>query len=312
MPSAPAAPASDVSRFILGAFCVIATVTIWAGWLVLIRFGVTTTTLNVPDLVALRFAAAGPILLPVLLRRGFALDRLGWTGLLAVALGGGAPYALVVGAGLVFAPVAHASALTQGVLPLTIGLVAAVILRERLSPLRLLGFGLIVAGALAIAGIGLASLASRESIGHALFLGATLLWAGYTVAIRYAQLDGLHAAAIAAVTSFVFYLPIYLFFYGDRLLAAPIGEIALQAFYQGVLTAVVSLVLFGRGVALLGATGAGAFIALGPIIAALMAIPALGEWPKPTDWLGIAVISAGVYIASGALTLSARSPAPRP
>jgi drug/metabolite transporter (DMT)-like permease len=50
---------------------------------------------------------------------------------------------------------------------------------------------------------------------------------------------------------------------------------------------------------LLGASSAGSFIALGPVMAALLAIPALGEWPKPVDWLGIIVITVGVYLASG-------------
>jgi len=35
-------------------------------------------------------------------------------------------------------------------------------------------------------------------------------------------------------------------------------------------------------------------------MAALMAIPALGEWPAAVDWLAIGVITAGVYLASGA------------
>ena len=34
-------------------------------------------------------------------------------------------------------------------------------------------------------------------------------------------------------------------------------------------------------------------------MAALLAIPALGEWPKPADWLSIVVITVGVYLASG-------------
>jgi drug/metabolite transporter (DMT)-like permease len=61
----------------------------------------------------------------------------------------------------------------------------------------------------------------------------------------------------------------------------------------------VSLVLFGRAVALLGASAAGAFIALGPVIATLLAIPILNEWPTADDWIGIAVINVRVYLASG-------------
>ena len=97
----------------------------------------------------------------------------------------------------------------------------------------------------------------------------------------------------------IVYIPIYLALFGPRLLAAPWHELVWQGLYQGVLTGVVSLALFGRAVALLGASAAGAFIALGPVIAALLAIPVLDEWPTTEDWIGIAVISVGVYLASG-------------
>lgn len=287
------------SRFALGALCIVGTVTIWAGWYVAIRFGLTATSLDVQDLAALRFGVAGILLLPVVWRRGLALDRLGWPGLLAVALGGGAPFALLVGAGLVYAPVSHASALTQGTVPLAVGLLAAIVLRERLTAMHLAGFALIIAGAITIAGVTLAALASRESIGHAFFVGAAVLWAGYTVALRKAHLGGLHAPAIAAVASLVVYVPVYLYFRGERLLAAPAGDLVIQGFYQGVLTAVVSLVFYSLGVARLGATSAGAFVAFGPVVAALLAIAVLGERPGVSDWIGIAVITLGVLLASG-------------
>ena len=288
------------SRFALGALCVIGTVAIWAGWYVVIRLGLSSTSLDVQDLAALRFGVAGILLLPVVWRRGLALDRLGWTGLGSIVLGGGAPFALLVGAGLVYAPVAHASALVQGTVPLAVGVLAAIVLGERLTGGNLLGFALIVLGAVAIAGISMAELASRESIGHALFVCASIFWGAYTVALRKAHLDGLHAAAIAAVASLVLYLPLYLVFRGERLLGAPVSDLLVQGFYQGVLTAVVSLVLYGRGVALLGASAAGAFVAFGPVVAALLAIPVLGERPDAKDWIAIAVITLGVALASGA------------
>jgi drug/metabolite transporter (DMT)-like permease len=287
------------SRFALGALCILGTVAIWAGWYVVIRLGLTSSSLDVQDLAALRFGVAGILMLPVIWRHGLALDRLGWTGVVAIALGGGAPFALLVGAGLVYAPVSHASAITQGMVPLTVGVVAAVVLGERLRPPHLLGFAMIVAGALVIAGVTLAGLASRESIGHAFFVGAAFLWAGYTVALRKAHLPGLHGPAIAAVASLVLYVPVYLVFRGQHLLAAPVHDLVLQGVCQGVLTAVVSMLLYSRGVALLGATSAGAFVAFGPVAAALMAIVVLGETPRLSDWIGIAIITLGVLLASG-------------
>jgi drug/metabolite transporter (DMT)-like permease len=286
-------------QFVIGAVCAIAAVAIWAGWLVMMRVGVNTT-LTAFDLTALRFGVAGVVLLPIVLRRGLAFNRLGWAGFAAVVIGAGAPVQLLVGAGLSFAPVAHASVLSYGVSPLIVAGLAAVALKERLVPIRKAGLVLVTLGALVIGGVGISSFGGRQSIGHLLFLAAAGLWACYTVAIRRARLDGLHAAAIAAVFSLLVYFPLYLTFTDHRLLEVSLTALMGQAFYQGVVTAAVSLALFGRSITLLGASQAATFVALVPVIAALIAIPALGEWPTSTDWLAIGMITAGVYLASGA------------
>jgi drug/metabolite transporter (DMT)-like permease len=116
-PQHPAGTPSRVGQFVIGAGCATLAIAIWAGWLVVMRLGVTTR-LSAPDLTALRFATAGLVLLPIVLRHGFAIDRLSWWGLAALVLGGGAPVALIIGAALQFAPVAHAGALYQGTVPL--------------------------------------------------------------------------------------------------------------------------------------------------------------------------------------------------
>jgi drug/metabolite transporter (DMT)-like permease len=200
------------------------------------------------------------------------------------------------------------------VLPLTTAMVAAIMLKERLPRSRKFGIGLIMVGAVTIAGVSAFAL-GRQSIGHLILVSATLLWATYSVVLRRSRLDGLHATAIAAVASCVVYLPIYLMLVGpQRLLAAPWQEILWQGAYQGVLTALVSMVLYGYAIVLIGPSAAAAFISLGPVIAALLAIPILHEWPSLTDWIGITVISAGVYLASGGPLpfTSASRPALRP
>ena len=290
---------ADARQFVIGALCAIAAVAIWAGWLVMMRFGITTT-LTAFDLTALRFGVAGVVLLPLVLRRGFAFNRLGWSGLTAVVIGAGAPVPLLVGAGWSFAPVADASVLTYGIAPLIVACLAAVALKERLVPIQKSGLVLMGLGGLVIGGLGMLSFDGRQSIGHLLFLTADCLWAWYAMVMRRARLDGLHAAAIAAVVSMFVYLPLYLTFFDNRLLEVSSTDLVGQAFYQGVITAAVSLALFGRSIVLLGASKAAAFVALTPVMAALIGIPALGEWPTSIDWLAIGMITAGVYLASGA------------
>jgi drug/metabolite transporter (DMT)-like permease len=184
-------------------------------------------------------------------------------------------------------------------MPLMVAMLAAVVLREALTPQKNGGLILIMLGAIMIVWASGGTLGTRQNIGHFLFLCAGLAWAGYTVAMRQAGLDGLHAAAISAVASLIFYVPIYSAVSRGSLLNAPIADVALQAVVQGVLTAIVALLLYGRMVGILGATAGAAFVALTPATTAVLAIPVLGEWPSVIDWIAITVISAGVYLLSG-------------
>jgi drug/metabolite transporter (DMT)-like permease len=295
---------SDYAR---GAIYGLAAVCIWAGFIVASRLGVRTS-LTPWDVAAIRFAVAG-LLLPYAWRKGLALEHLGWLGVAAIVAGCGAPMVLLVNAGLLFAPAAHAGALFPGVIPLMVAMLAAAILKETFTPQKNIGLVLIVMGAVGIvAGAG-GTIGTAQNIGDALFLAAGLAWAGYTVAMRRARLDGLHAAAIAAIGSLVLYLPGYALIAGTRVFKAPLADIALQAVVQGVLTAIVALLLYGRMVGLLGATRGAAFVALTPAMTALLAIPILDEWPAAVDWTAIALISLGVNAVSGGPLSALRSKA---
>lgn len=284
--------------YLRGVLYGLAAVTIWASFIVAARHGVRTT-LTAWDIAAIRFSVSGSLLLPYAIRKGLALDRLGWTGLTAIVVGCGAPMVLLANAGLLFAPAAHAGAFFPGIAPLMVAILSAVLLKEAFTRPKKIGCGLIVAGAIAIMWGSGGTVGTPQTIGHLLFLAAGLAWAFYTVAMRGAQLDGLHAAALGAAFSLVLYLPVYVWFAGTGLLAVPIHDIALQAIVQGLLTGVVALLLYGRVVGLLGATGGAAFLALTPVMTALMGIPVLDEFPSALDWLAIAIISSGVYVTSG-------------
>jgi drug/metabolite transporter (DMT)-like permease len=286
------------SKYTRGALYGVAAVSIWAAFIVVSRLGVRTS-LTPWDIAAIRFGVAGLLLLPYVMSKGLALERLGWIGLAAIVIGCGAPMVLLVNAGLLFAPAAHAGALFPGVMPLMVAILASTILNEAFTSRKRVGFALIVMGAVGIVwGTG-GTIGTAQNIGHVLFLAAGLAWACYTVAMRRARLDGLHAAAIAAVGSLVLYLPAYAYIAGTSVFNAPFSDIALQAIVQGLLTAIVALLLYGRMVSILGATGGAAFVALTPATTALMAIPILGEWPSAFDCMAIALISIGVYGVSG-------------
>jgi drug/metabolite transporter (DMT)-like permease len=284
------------SAYTRGALFGLAAVSIWAGNIVVAGLGLRSS-LTPWDISAIRFGVAGLLLAPYLLREGLAFDRLGWLGLGALVLGG-APTVLLANYGLLFAPAAHAGALFPGVMPLMVAILAAVVLKEALTRQKRAGFALIVIGVVGIVWGAGGTIGTRQNIGHLLFLGSALAWACYTVAMRRARLDGLHAAAISGVGSLLLYLPPYAFVAGGSLFEASLSAIALQALVQGLLTAVVSYLLYGSAVSILGASSGAAFAALCPAMTALMAIPILGEWPSAIDWMAIALISIGVYVVS--------------
>jgi drug/metabolite transporter (DMT)-like permease len=275
---------------------------IWAGWSAMTRLAVTTS-LDAIDVAALRFGVAGILLAPVVVQRGLAVERLGWLGLAVMIVGIGAPYVLVAAGGLRFAPASDQGALNPGCMPLFVAFISAVVLDESIVLARGLGLALIFAGALVIMvwhafDQNLAWSASR-TFGDALFLCAAFLTACFTVVMRRARLDPLHAAALVATGSLVTYLPVYFVLAGMRLAAIPLADLVVQAIFQGILVTIVSIVLYGRSIAMLGASGGAAFGALVPALSALFAIPLLGEWPSETDCFGIILISAGVYLTSG-------------
>lgn len=280
-----------------GALCGLAAVSIWAGWIVVARLGLRTS-LAPADITAIRFAVAGLIFLPWLLRQGWGRDKLGWGSFVLLAVGGGAPIVLLANVGLTYAPASHAGALFPGAMPLLVALIAVPVLGETFSRVRRVGLVLILAG---VVGLLLAAglTVGAQTVGDVMFLGAALLWAVYTVCLRKAGISGMRAAAIAAVVSLAVYVPIYLFIAGDRLLHAPPFDVALQAVVQGLLTAVVSLILYGRAVELLGASSGAAFAAICPVLTAVFGLVLLGEMPTLAEWLAIVIISCGVYLVTG-------------
>lgn len=293
------------STYLKGAVYGVAAASIWAGWSAITRLAVTTA-LDAWDIAALRFGVAGVLLLPTVVRRGLALDRLGWTGLVLLVAGAGVPYVLLAAGGLRFAPAYDQSTLSPGFMPLFVALIAHAALGERMPSAARIGLALILAGADVIVTAHGGGPYPARTAGHVLFLSAAFLWACFTVVMRRAALDPLHATAIVATGSALIYLPIYFAWRGTEIFAQPVYEIAIQVIFQGFLVTVVSLVFYGRAIALLGASGGAAFGALVPVLSAFIAIPLLGKWPSLSDWIGIGLVSVGVYLASGGLMIRRR------
>lgn len=297
----------QLSTYLRGTLFGLAAIALWSSWGPITRQSVTSD-LSAWDLTMLRLAVPGVLLLPLLIKRGLGLDRLGWSGLVLLIVSGGVPYGLLAATGLQYAPAHHQAALNPGCMPIFVAIIASLLFRETLSGFQRLGLGLILTGALVIVGWQGPVWNPSLGFGHALFLAASLFWACFTVILRHGKLEPLHAIAIVTAGSWLF-MPVYVAINGISLLQAPLSEVVFQGIFQGVVITIVSLLLYARALNLLGASAGGAFGALVPVLSALFAIPLLGEWPTPSDWIAIVFISFGVYLASGG-PIPLRKPAP--
>ncbi len=292
-----AAPAMPLGNLLRGLLWAGITVAIFSGWFVVTRHGMARH-MHLWDVMALRFGGGAVLLLPALLLPGRRLPAKAWgEGLLLAALWG-APFVYLVALGLQLTSVAHVSSTTPPLMPVFAGLLGWWLLREKPTATRLLGYGAIVFGIVTLhVSLGQAhGWPGPEGVG--VLIVGSLLWAIYTLRFRRSGLNAIQAAALICFWSAAFFLPVYLLSGVSQLATMPTDELVIQALYQAVLMSAVAIVTFNRAVTMLGAVAATAIIALIPVTASLLAIPALGEAPGLIDGAAIAVIALGVVLAA--------------
>jgi drug/metabolite transporter (DMT)-like permease len=280
-----------------GAACGVLASLIWAGFPAITKLSMASDTLTAWDVTALRFLTAGVILLPIFLRRG--LGTLRWPVALLLACGAGAPYVLLTAGGLAFAPAGHMGVITPSCMLLCSTVGSWLILGDKPAAGRVAGVLTIFAGIVMLGWDGLANHGQRTWIGDAMFVLGGVFWATYTIGSRVWQVQPFNATVIVAVLSMAGYLPGYALLADSHLAAAPWSEILLQAVFQGVLSAIVALLLYTRAVAILGAARGAVFAALVPSFSLLIAIPILHELPTPLQTVGVVLVTAGMVLALG-------------
>jgi drug/metabolite transporter (DMT)-like permease len=290
----------DSSRRAAGVAAALVAVSIWAGWIPVTRLGVVTR-LAPADIAALRFGTAALVLAPLFLLHCREVPwRRPWP-LLALLVGAGVPYFLLFAYGLRLASSGQGGVLGPGATSAFAALLAWLALGERPRPRRLAGLAVTAAG-VGVVVLHDAFAGGTRIAGFALILAASLGWAAYTVASRALMLRPVVNAATVAVVNAVVFVPGYLACGGAaRLAAVPLADLALQAFYQGILAAVVALIAFAFAIARLGAAAAAGFSPLTPVLVAAFGWLLLGDVVDGATATGLAAVAAGVLIANGAV-----------
>lgn len=285
---------------VIGYACAAVALLIWSSWFALTRLSVTRE-LGAADIVALRIGGGALVLLPSLALQARRLPRRAWREGVVLSFCWGAPFVLLVALGIQLTSAAHAAALTPGTMPVFAGLFGWAALRERLGQRRLLGFAAIIGGVAALtAGFRPEVPGPGAWAGNAALLAAAALWSVYTLRLRRSGLTSTAAAALVCLYSAAAYLPVYALAGLQRLSRAPAAEVWLQALYQGVLVGGLSVVAYNQAISRLGPGAAAVVVSLVPVMATLLAIPVLGEWPTVFEAAAVAAIAGGVFLSSRA------------
>lgn len=301
----PPLPSRSETSF--GIFAGIGAALIWGAWPVFSRDAVIAGFSSF-DIALLRFGTAGLILAPFLLKNGFGgLQPLR---AIALAIGAGTPYVLVTANGLSMAPAGHGGVIIPCAMLSTSTIGAWVFLREKPNALRLLGLAVIFIGIVLTAWsaveFGLDFPAMDALLGDGLFILGGMLWATYTICCRAWAVEPFQATAVVSVLSMAAILPLWLLTDPDRILQAPLGALAWQAGFQGILAAIGALVFYTKAVAVFGAARGALFAILGPVFTILLAMPVLGEIPSPVQIAGLVLCLFGMAVAFGGHDLAAK------
>ncbi|MDM0065748.1 DMT family transporter [Variovorax sp. J31P207] len=307
----PAAPRFSARTIGIGAAVV--TVGVWTAFIVIARAS-AGRSLTPFDLAFARICGASLVLLPwgawlVMRARAEGSTRDSFFGLSPLPLRltalagvcGGLAYALLAYTGFFFAPASHASVLMPGSLPLWTTLLAALVLRDRITPLRALGLALIVLGDLFVGGTSLLHALEGGQIwkGDLLFMSAAFSWACYSIVVRRHGLEAVRATIAITVFAFAAFVPAYALLTAaglvrSHLASAPVGEILFQMAFQGLGSVVISGIAFTRMIQYFGPVRSTMITALVPGLSAFGAVIFLGE---PLSWslfAGLMLVTAGI------------------
>ena len=251
------------------------------------------------DLAALRFTVAGLCVLPLLARHGLASAAgIGWGRGIVLAITAGAPYTLLLFAGLALAPAGHGAVIIPGVTPGVSVLLVWFWFGERPRAVNGVGLAVIAVGLVLVSATGAVGLgATRAWAGDLLFLAAGVLWACFTVLARRWQVDPVRGTAVVWVLALA-YVPVYVAVAGPQLFSAPPGELVFQAIYQGVGVAIVALYSYTWAIRVLGPAFASLFMPLIPVFGVLLAIPVLDEIPTALQTVGMVAVATGLAVAA--------------
>jgi drug/metabolite transporter (DMT)-like permease len=298
-PSAAESPdkKADAAAVLLGVASGFGAALFWALGFVATRHGLGVG-FTPADLMMHRFLWSGLAFLPLAFRAGLGdLCGIGWGRGMVLMVLGGPVMSIISYAGFLFVPLGHGSVIQPSCATLGGLLLAAVFLKERVSPSRVIGAIVIVGGLVVIGAESIGHIGADGVFGDLLFVVTGLMFAGFATLVRHWRVSAFSAAIVINVLSLALF-PLYVALGGlGRIAAFGVGENALQALAQGILAGPAALYLFTFAIQRLGVARAAVFPATVPALTLLVGWLLLGEHPTVLQVAGLLTVLTGFYLA---------------
>ena len=282
----------------MGILCGLGAASIWGGMYVVSK--VVLEIIPPFSLVSLRLLLGALTLLIVLFLRGFPrIPRRQFIDVLGVGfIGYGVSLSLQF-LGTKLSTAANGSLVTSAT-PAFVLVFAWMLLKEKITALRLTALLLATLGVVAVIDPRSAQLNPELFLGNILLLGAAITWALYSVLVRKAtqNLDVLSFSLIA----FIGGLPVAVPVGAWELETLGVGEISLGVIggvlFLGVISTALAMVLWNTAFAFVDASLASLTFFAQPLVGTLLGWLFLGERITPLFLLGGLLIGLGLFISS--------------
>lgn len=265
------------------------------------------------DLMLARFAGAGLLMLPVLLRYGLRdLGGVGWGRAVILTVLIGPLFGFLVGVGFVLAPLAHGLVVGPSTTMIATSLFACWFAGEPISRQRVFGIAILAGGLQVLAAEGATeggggAMGGMVLVGDLAFMASACLWAGFTLLIGRWGIDPLRGTAAVSVLAMAVVIPLHAALF--EMPPVSLAHWVSQAAFQGGLGGCVAVLAFGVAVRRLGPARAGLFPSMVPPLGILVSIPILGHLPGAGQIAGVALASLGLMVGLGGFPSSRKEKA---
>ncbi|RDL50200.1 putative inner membrane transporter YicL [Ensifer sp. M14] len=233
------------------------------------------------------------------IRRDWDKIKQHWLQLLAYGVVGFTTFNALLYSALKYTSAINAVILQAGI-PMLIFLFNFMLFRTRASIAQVIGFTVTLLGVLITAAHGdFASLLQLEfNFGDALMIAACIVYAAYTVALRWKPV--MHWQSFIAAPAFgalISAIPLLFWEIGSGTAIFPDMTGWIIVLYAAIFPSLMSQVLYVRGVEMIGANRAGLFINAIPVFGTLLSVMLIGETFHTFHFIALLLVLGGIAIA---------------